>query len=169
VILGLVGGMRLAEVCALTWADVDFTTGTVSVTKSSWGATKNGRARTFTLSEPQLARLRRIKVDQAERLLLLGVRQADRTTVMAKSDGTPIAHQTLAGTFVKFAEAHGFGISFHGLRHTAAILMLTSRVDVKTAAARLGHNPGLLLNTYAHFVPSADRDAANRLAGALAF
>lgn len=47
--------------------------------------------------------------------------------------------------------------------------MLTSGVDVKTAAARLGHNPALLLNTYAHFVPSADRDAADRLAGALSF
>jgi integrase len=108
-----------------------------------------------------------VKVDQAERLLLLGVRQTDRTTVTAKADGTPMAHQTLAGAFRKLAEAHGFGISFHGLRHSNAIALLTSGVDVKTAAARLGHNPALLLNTYAHFVPSADREAADRLGAAL--
>jgi integrase len=80
-----------------------------------------------------------------------------------------MAHQTLAAAFVRFASSHGFTISFHfhGLRHTAAILLLTSGVDVKTAAAWLGHNPALLLNTYAHFVPSADREAAARLASAL--
>jgi integrase len=125
------------------------------------------KARTFTLPEPQIVRLRRVKLDQAEKLLLIGVRQTDRTTVVAKRDGTPMAHQTLAAAFVKFAEAHGFTLSFHGLRHTAAILLLTSGVDVKTAAARLGHNPTLLLSTYAHFVPSADRDAADRLGMAL--
>lgn len=169
VILGLVGGMRLAEVCALEWADVDFTTGRIAVTKSSWGSTKNGKTRSFTLPDAPLARLRRLKLEQAERLLLRGVRQTERTTVIAKSDGTPMAHQTLAGAFTKFASEHGFPISFHGLRHSNAIALLTSGVDVKTAAARLGHNPALLLRTYAHFVPSADRDAADRLGAALAF
>jgi integrase len=168
VILGLAGGMRLAEVCALTWGDVEFTSGKIAVTKSSWGTTKNGKTRTFTLPEPQLARLRRVKREQAERLLLLGVRQTEHTTLTAKANGTPMAHQTLAGAFGKFASSHGFPISFHGLRHSNAIALLTSGV-VKTAAARLGHNPALLLNTYAHFVPSADRSAADRLAAALAF
>ena len=169
VILGLVGGMRLAEVCALTWDDIDFATGKISVTKSAWGATKNGRARTFTLPEPQLARLRKVRREQAERLLLFGVRQHGRTTVTAKPDGTPIAHQTLAGAWSRFAAEHGFAVSFQGLRHSNAIALLTSGVDVKTAAARLGHSPALLLATYAHFVPSADREAAERLAGTLAF
>jgi hypothetical protein len=41
--------------------------------------------------------------------------------------------------------------------------MLTSGTDVKTAAARLGNTPALLLKTYAHFVESADRAAADRL------
>ena len=168
VILGLVGGMRLAEVCALTWDDIDFPNGKVSVTRSAWGATKNGRARTFTLPGPHLARLRRIRRTQAERLLLLGVRQHPRTTVTAKPDGTPIAHQTLAGAWSRFAAHHGFLVSFHGLRHSNAIALLTSGVDVKTAAARHGHSAALLLATYAHFVPSADREAAERLAETLA-
>jgi site-specific recombinase XerD len=56
-----------------------------------------------------------------------------------------MAHQTLAGSFKTFAEEHGFRITFHGLRHSNAIALLTSGIDVKTAAARLGHNPALLL------------------------
>ena len=100
--------MRLAEVCAIQWADVGFDSGRVSVTKSSWGATKNGKTRSLTLPDAQLARLRRVKVEQAERLLLRGVRQTERTTIAAKSDGTPMAHQTLAAAFSKFATGHGF-------------------------------------------------------------
>jgi integrase len=59
-------------------------------------------------------------------------------------------------------------VSFHGLRHSATILLLTNGVDVKTAASRLGHNPALMLRTYAHFVPSADRQAAERIGNVLA-
>ena len=75
---------------------------------------------------------------------------------------------TLTFAFNNFTAAHGFDVSYHGLRHSAAILLLTSGVDVKTAASRLGHDPSLLLRTYAHYVPSADRQAAKQL-GALGF
>ena len=66
------------------------------------------------------------------------------------------------------AAEDGFAISFHGLRHSAAILLLTSGVDMKTAAASRAQ-PGPALEPYAHFVPSAGREAADRLAGVLAF
>jgi integrase len=47
---------------------------------------------------------------------------------------------------------------------TAAIMMLTSGIDVKTAASRLGHaDPALLFSTYSHFIASADRAAADKL------
>jgi integrase len=97
VILGLAAGLRLAEVVALQWSDVDFATGNVSIVRSSWGTTKNGKKRSLTLPDSQVARLRRIKIEQAKNLLLLGVRQTELTTVCAKSDGTPMAHQTLRG------------------------------------------------------------------------
>lgn len=60
-------------------------------------------------------------------------------------------------------------LSFYGLSYSNTIALLTIGVDVKTAAVRLGHTPALLLRTYAYFVPSADRDAADRLGAALAF
>lgn len=113
--------------------------------------------------------LRRLKFDQAERLFLLGLRQSDATPIVAKRDGAATAPQTLGGLFSTFAADHGFDVSFHGPRHSAAILLLSSGVDAKTAAGRLGHNPALLLRTYAHDAPSADRAAANRLGAALAF
>jgi integrase len=167
IILGLVGDMRIAEVCGLTWRDIDFDTGTVIVRRSWWGSTKSGRVRSFTLPESQSARLRRLKREQAETLLRRGVRQTEETFVITKRDGGQMSPSTLTFAFNNFTAKRGFDISFHGLRHSATILLLTTGVDVKTAASRLGHNPALMLRTYAHFVPSADRQAAERIGSVL--
>jgi integrase len=167
IILGLVGGMRIAEVCALTWDDIDFDSGTVTVRRSWWGTTKSGKVRSFTLPESQIARLRRGKRAQAEALLRRGVRQPEITSVITKRDGGQMSPSTLTFAFNNFTAKHGFDVSFHGLKHSATVLLLTSGADVKTAASRLGHNPALMLRTYAHFVPSADRQAAERIGNAL--
>lgn len=167
IILGLVGGLRIAEVCAITWRDVEFGTGKVTVRRSFWGKTKNGKVRSLTLPEAQVGRLRRLKVEQAETLLRRGVRQTEDTFVITKRDGGQMSPSTLTFAFNNFTAKNGFDISFHGLRHSATILLLTSGVDVKTAASRLGHNPALMLRTYAHFVPSADQQAADKLGDVL--
>ena len=44
-----------------------------------------------------------------------------------------------------------------------------SRVDVRTVAGRLGHsNASITLNTYAHYVRSADEAAAEKMGEVLA-
>jgi integrase len=69
--------------------------------------------------------------------------------------------------FRPFVREHEFDVSYHGLRHTAAILLLSAGVDVKTVGGRLGMSPQILLRTYAHFVQAADQTAAERLQEAL--
>ena len=55
-------------------------------------------------------------------------------------------------------------IRLHDLRHTSATLMISSGVDVRTAANRLGHSsPSLTLNVYAEALRSADQAAAKTL------
>lgn len=60
------------------------------------------------------------------------------------------------------------GVRLHDLRHYVATQLLAAGVDVRTVAGRLGHrNAATTLNVYAHFVPEADRRAADVLAGLL--
>jgi len=165
--LGLVGGLRLAEVCGLKWRDIDLDAGSVLVRGSFYGPTKSGKMRGLTMPAEQVAALRRYRTNQARDLLRFGIRQNDVTPVMARWDGKAMNPDALAWHFATFVGEHGFNVSFHGLRHTAAILMLVSGVDVKTAASRLGHNPRVLLETYSHFIQSADRSAADKLGGML--
>jgi hypothetical protein len=74
-------------------------------------APKSDRARAITLPDFAIAELRRLKRQQAEELLLLGVRQNGETVVCARADGMPLqprtaprgarpakAHSGLAGT-----------------------------------------------------------------------
>ena len=53
------------------------------------------------------------------------------------------------------------GLTFHGLRHSAATEWVASGIDARTVQHRLGHtDPGLVLRLYAHSSTDADRRAA---------
>ena len=59
-------------------------------------------------------------------------------------------------------------ITFHGLRHTSATLLIADRQDIKTVQARLGHaEASTTLNIYAHALLDSDRKASDALASML--
>jgi integrase len=167
IVLGLAGGLRISEVAAMTWADLDFATGKLTVSRSAWGRTKSGKTRTLHLPPTAVASLRRYRTEQAQDLLRVGVRQDSGTHMVCTGVGGRMAPVTLHQLFVAFCTAQGFDATFHTLRHSNAVALLTAGVDVKTVAGRLGHDPAVLLRTYAHYIPSADQAAAERLEVAL--
>jgi integrase len=57
-------------------------------------------------------------------------------------------------------------ITFHGLRHTSATLLLSLGQPVHVVAQRLAHDLKETMNTYAHVLPAQQRTAAQQL-GAL--
>ena len=64
---------------------------------------------------------------------------------------------------------HLLRITFHGLRHTAATLLLGAGVPVQVIAQRFGHAQiSMTLEVYAHALPDMQRDAAARLGALLA-
>ena len=71
--------------------------------------------------------------------------------------------------FVKLRNRLGLeGVRLHDLRHYVATRLIASGVDPRTVANRLGHaSPTTTLSIYSHFVPEADRDAAELLGSLL--
>lgn len=60
-------------------------------------------------------------------------------------------------------------IPFHGLRHTAATLLISQNVDVKTVSSWLGHaQTSTTMNIYAHSLKKSDETAADVLDNILA-
>lgn len=133
--------------------------------RSYWReTTKNGKGRKLRLGFSAVEALKRHKKRQAECLLSLGIGQGPETAIVTDDFGRPLSPSILRKRFSTFCGENGFHITPHGLRHTAAVAMLSTGVDVRTAAGRLGHQDGgrLLLKTYGHFVDEADRVAAER-------
>ena len=55
-------------------------------------------------------------------------------------------------------------IPLHGLRHTAATLLIGQHVNIRTVSDRLGHaNVSTTLNFYSHAIKELDRNASDEL------
>jgi integrase len=162
VILGL-AGLRAAEATYVHWGDL--ADNVLHVRGSSWnGKTKTGRTRSLTLPTGEVSALRAFKAREAERLLAVGIRIDERTTILTDGLGDPMGSKYLGAIFAAFARSNGLNCTYHSLRHTSASLMLASGTDVRTVAGRLGHaSATTTLATYSHLIGQADRDAAERL------
>ena len=55
-------------------------------------------------------------------------------------------------------------LPWHGLRHTAATILLNQGISTKNVGGRLGHADGnTTIKIYAHFLKSADKEAADKM------
>lgn len=56
------------------------------------------------------------------------------------------------------------GVSFHGLRHGFASMLLASEVHPTVVQTALGHSSiPVTIDTYSHLLPGMGRDAANKV------
>jgi integrase len=92
VILGL-AGLRAAEACFVRGGDV--AENVLHIRGSSWGGTtKTRRTRSLTLPAGEVA-VRAFKTREAERLLKVGVRIDERTTILTDGFGDPMGSKYL--------------------------------------------------------------------------
>lgn len=72
-------------------------------------------------------------------------------------------------SFKQFLDKAGLpNIRFHDLRHTAATLLLSQKVNVKVVSEMLGHaDISITLRIYAHVIPDMQQEAANIMDGML--
>jgi integrase len=139
-------------------------------TSTRFKAPKSGRHRAITLPGYAVEELRRLKREQAEALLALGVRQTSNTLLCCRSDGEP--HQPLSLTY-EFARFMGRmkdqpRVRFHDLRHSHATQLLASGVHPKIASERLGHaSVGITLDLYSHVTDTMQGEAAAKLDSAM--
>jgi integrase len=174
VLLALSTGMRRGETLAVRWKNVDVERGTLRVmesleqTKSGirFKAPKTDRVRVVTLPAFATEALIRHKREQAEELLMLGVRQTGETLVCARTDGLPLQPQTLTHHFARLvSRIEGLPrVRFHDLRHSHATQLLLDGVHPKIAQERLGHaSITTTLDLYSHVTDTMQNDAAARL------
>ena len=165
--LGL--GLRRSEVLGLRWADVidEVVHVRQSLTAADgelhFGPPKSDAGRRDLPMPAFVAQaLRRARLEQSERLLSLGL--GAPTLVVANAIGEPLQPATFSGDWKDWATAQGFGgITFHGLRHGAATLLLAGGVSDTVAMRTMGHADTRILARYQDVVSELQRDAATRM------
>jgi integrase len=173
-LIALATGMRRGEILALRWRNVDLDRGTLRVMESleqtktglRFKAPKNEKVRAITLPAFTIDEMRRLKRQQAEELLTLGVRQTGDTLVCGRADGEPHAPLSLTYEFTRLVGRMKDlpRVRFHDLRHSHATQLLASGVHPKIAQERLGHSTiATTLDLYSHVSDTMQEDAAQRL------
>jgi integrase len=169
-------GMRRGELAGLRWKDVDFITGTATITQTravvgkqvliSTPKTKAG-SRTIALDALTIDELARLKDAQEQAAETLGYWASD--LVFTNIDGSLPSPNTLLKRFRRALElAELPKIRLHDGRHSYAAYALESGVSVHIVSPRLGHSsPSFTYDTYAKSIPAADRLAASVVEQAL--
>lgn len=166
IVLCLYTGLRIGELLALTWQDVDFGKGIITVNKSCRDNWKNGEYRKeidtpktengyriVPIPKQLIARLKEIKKHNTSEYVVNG-----KTEYGAEVRSY---QRTFESMLVKLGIPHK---GFHALRHTFATRALEVGMDVKTLSEILGHgNPTITLKRYAHSMLEHKTEMMNRL------
>ena len=155
-------GVRLGELLALRWDDVNWPGGTIRVARSLY----NGQ-----FVEPKTSRsVRTIGMsDRLAAILLehkLAAPYSPFDLVFPTPEGTPmdpanLRHRVFEDTLTR---AKLRRIRIHDLRHTFASLLINQGENLKYVQAQLGHSSiTTTVDRYGHLMPDAHRGANDRL------
>ncbi len=165
----LLTGLRLGEVAALCWGDIDWQQGLVRVRRSGqwiggqWvETTPKTRAghRDVAIGETGLAILKRQRALVNQWRLKAGQRWAGGDFVFPLQNGQPLTSSQASDSVRRLCRKAGVPtLTFHGLRHAHASLALTSGVP-PDVSKRLGHSsPAITTSVYAHAIGRDERVA----------
>ncbi len=161
ILLCLYSGLRIGELIALRWSDIDFTKGLLTVSKSCHDS-KNG----LIIDEPKTATSRRV-IPLPKQLLpiLKSIKKKSDSPFVVSANGKPVSVRSYQRSFELLLKRLNIPHKgFHSLRHTFATRALECGMDVKTLSEILGHkNPTVTLNRYAHSLMEHKADMMNRL------
>ena len=171
IVLDLYTGLRIGELLALRWEDVDFETGVLSVNKTVF-TTTDGKGRWYTtLGTPKTSTSNReIPLSDHVLAMLEDVKSRSKSLyVVSRNNGEMMNQRLYRWRFNKMLDELGIRrLTFHALRHTFATRAIESGMDVKTLSEILGHtNASVTLNVYAHSMSAHKRQMMNQLTGVL--
>lgn len=154
-------GLRIGELLALRWQDVDLEAGVLRVRRTLYEGhfdepkTKSS-SRTVPLAAEGIAILKRRRPEAPGMEVL----------VFSSKTGTPLCRRNLSNRqLAPVCEALGLPrISWHCLRHCNATLLDSVGTPLGTVQALLGHSsPEITREIYLHSLPAGARDAVEKV------
>jgi integrase len=170
--LALATGARRGELLGLEWRHVDWEGRRITIEQAlaeGVGAvvvkrTKSGRPRRLPLDPTTAEALEEWHADQLR--ARRGEPAGERDWVFTWDDGRLLTPLYVTRRFGKLIAAHGLpSLTFHGLRHTAATILIGEGIPLRAVSSVLGHaQTSTTANIYAHALEASLADATGVLA-----
>ena len=168
ILISLNTGLRIGEVCALSWNDIDFENqifhirSTVARVKS----TDSGVNSKLIIDRPKTkSSLRDIPIPSKLLTILVSMKKQSKGKYVVSAENSFVSPRTYEYRYHKILDEYNIpSVNYHTLRHTFATRCIEVGVDVKTLSEILGHaNVSITLNTYVHSSMELKRQQLEKL------
>ena len=166
IVICLYTGIRLGELLALTWNDIDFKNGIMTISKTAYRIKQNGKPQVVIDKPKTKNSIRLIPLPkQLSELLKRAKRISKSDFVLSTRTGEIVGTRAYQKTYERILKKLDIPYkNFHSLRHTFATRATQMGMDVKTLSEILGHkNPVITLQRYTHSMLSYKTDMMNKM------
>ena len=160
-------GMRIGEIQAVQWGDVDFNSRFIEV-KRSWRSgrltdTKNRKRRRIDMTPHLAETLKALRTIQKKRALKSGRPVSE--WVFADTKGKMLCREVFRRALNKCLEYAGLRrLRVHDLRHSYATIRLLMGHNVGDVSYQLGHSSiSITYDTYGHWMPGKFKSEVDEL------
>ena len=155
ILISLYSGIRIGELCALKWEDIDFKKGILDINKTIqriYIKDKEKNISKVIITTPKTKNANREIPINKDFLEILKKVKTNKEDYILTGNSNYIEPRTYRKYFNKvLKEAKIKHFNFHSLRHTFATNCISLGVDYKTVSELLGHaNVNITLNLYVH-------------------
>lgn len=147
ILLSLFTGIRIGELCALKWSDINFENKTITITKTTQRIylmeeiVDNKNSKVVTTTPKSQSSIRIIPFSSMLIPILEKLRPTNLNTYLLTGSKKQTEPRTYRSWYKRFLDKHNLEeINFHGLRHTfASRAMQTTGFDLYSLSSILGH------------------------------
>lgn len=163
ILLALYTGMRIGEICALRWKNIDLIEGEIHVVETLQRIYRKNMENTSVLQQKGVSEIvisspkshtsiRSIPLSKDFTKVLQNVKQVDEAFFLTGKTDRFMEPRTYRDYYSRLLRRHGLPyVPFHGLRHTFATRCIESGCDYKTVSELLGHSDvKTTLHLYVH-------------------